>query len=62
MKGKSLRLLRVERGLTQQDIEAKLGIPQPRYSAIERGTLRPTEQEQELLKLLFFRIVRPSDD
>lgn len=37
--------MRRKKGYRQQDIETKTGIPQPRYSRIERGVAKPTDEE-----------------
>lgn len=39
---KNLKLLRIERGLTQQGLASKVGTIQAMISNIERGAVRPT--------------------
>ena len=54
-----LRIERVLRDLPQREVAAQTGIPQPRYSRIERNVTQPTPQEAEALSM--FLGVKPAD-
>jgi len=42
MFGRNFRRLRLEKGLTQEDVEARSGLSQHYISALERGKRNPT--------------------
>jgi len=48
-----LKIERAIRDLPQREIEIRTGIPQPRYSRIERGVTTPTLAEAEALGAVF---------
>jgi transcriptional regulator with XRE-family HTH domain len=45
----NLRILRVLKGFTQYEIAAHTGISQPKISLIERGFIKPKDQEKNAL-------------
>lgn len=47
------KILRVERGLTQQDVERLTGIKQATLSQIERAVLKPTKEQIDKLAQAF---------
>ena len=48
-----IKTLRKEKGLTQLQVQMKLGIDQSNYSKIERGLLMPTVEQCIGLAMLF---------
>jgi transcriptional regulator with XRE-family HTH domain len=44
------KLRRIAAGFRQQDLAALLGMSSSRYSAIERGDLKPTDEEADLIE------------
>jgi transcriptional regulator with XRE-family HTH domain len=54
-----LRIERVSHDLPQREVAARTGIPQPRYSRIERNVTQPTSEEAEALGACFG--VNPAD-
>jgi len=48
-----IKLLRISNRLRQADIEKRSGIPQPRYSMIERGVKKPNDLEMKKLSKVF---------
>jgi transcriptional regulator with XRE-family HTH domain len=53
MKGQDLKLARIIKGVSQYKLAAKLGIPAPRLSEIERGKHRlPSEFARSILNAI----------
>lgn len=44
-----IKEIRLRNNFRQADVENKTGIPQPRFSRIERGVAKPTQEEMDKL-------------
>lgn len=53
----ALKIVRIQKNLRQVDVEKRTNIPQPRYSRIERGVTKATQEELERLIKCFGIIV-----
>lgn len=52
MNSKEFRAIRIQLGLNQTELAAKLGMTQPMVSRIERGDREPTNQQGAAITLL----------
>ena len=49
-----LKEVRLKQNFRQEDVAQRSGIPQPRYSRIERGVASPTTDEKQAITKAFF--------